>query len=276
MPPRFNPVAMTATVASLWIHPVKGLKGISVREARATDRGLEHDRRFVVVDADGVFLSQRELPAMATIWTEIDGGELRLAAPDADEVVLAVRPDQGEPLRVEVWNSVCEAIAPSPGADRWLSDVLGRACRLAYMPDSTRRLSNPRHAGADRLVGFADGYAYLVASEASLAALNARLARPVGMERFRPNLVVSGVEAFAEDGWGEFAAGGARLRMAKPCGRCVVTTTDQATGTVTGPEPLATLAAWRPSAEFGPRFGMNAVTVREGVIRVGDAIAPAG
>lgn len=275
MPPRFNPAAMTATVAALWTYPVKGLKGISLRESRATDRGLAHDRRFVVVDAEGVFLSQRELPAMATIWTEIDGDELRLAAPDAGEVALPVRPEDGAAIRAEVWNSVCEAIAPSPDADRWLSDVLRRPCRLAYMPDSTRRLSSPRFAGEGRLVGFADGFAFLVASEASLAALNARLATPVGMDRFRPNLVIAGVDAFAEDAWAEFTAGGARLRMAKPCGRCIVTTTDQATGRVTGPEPLATLSAWRPSAEFGPRFGMNAVTVEEGTIRVGERVAPA-
>jgi uncharacterized protein YcbX len=142
------------------------------------------------------------------------------------------------------------------------------------MPESTRRLSNPRHAGPDRLVGFADGYAFLVVSEASLAQLNSRLERPVPMDRFRANIVVRGCEPFAEDGWGEFAVGAARLRMAKPCGRCQVTTTDQSTGEVTGPEPLATLSAWRMSPEFGACFGMNAVTLDPGVIRVGDELSP--
>ena len=160
-------------------------------------------------------------------------------------------------------------------ADRWLSGVLGRPCRLAYMPASTRRASNPRYGGPGRLVSFADGYAFLVVSEASLAELNGRLARPVPMDRFRANIVVSGCGPFAEDGWGEFSVGTARLRMAKPCGRCQVTTTDQSTGEVTGPEPLATLSAWRMSAEFGARFGMNAVTVSPGAIRVGDELLPA-
>ena len=209
---------------------------------------------------------------MATIWTEIDGGELRLAAPEADEVTVPLVPAEGEPLPVEVWNSRCQAIAPSPEADRWLSACLGSACRLVYMPASTRRLSNPAHAGTGRLVGFADGYAYLVVSEASLADLNARLARPVPMDRFRPNIVVTGTPAFAEDGWGDFAAGEALLRMAKPCGRCQVTTTDQSTGELCGPEPLATLATYRDSPQFGVRFGMNAVTVRAGRIRLRDAI----
>jgi uncharacterized protein YcbX len=266
---------MAVTVSQLNVFPVKGLKGIAVDSAIATERGLAHDRRFMVVDPGGVFLTQRDLPRMATVWTQITAGELRLAAPDFDEVAVPVAPADGEPLGVTVWNSACRAIAPSRDADRWLSSYLGRPCRLAYMPDSTRRLSNPSHAGPDRLVGFADGYAFLVVSEASLAELNGRLARPVPMDRFRANVVVSGTDPFAEDGWEEFTAGDAVLRMAKPCGRCQVTTTDQATGEITGPEPLATLASYRDSREFGARFGMNAVTVRCGGIRVGDRVTRA-
>jgi len=265
---------MPATVAQLWIYPVKSLKGIRLDAARVTARGLAHDRRFVVVDEAGVFLTQRDFPALATVWTEIDGDRLRLAAPDADEVEVPLEPASGEALEAEVWDSVTPAIAPSPEADRWLSGVLGRSCRLAYMPASTRRESKARYAGPGRLVGYADGYAHLVVSEASLAALNARLAHPVPLDRFRPNLVLAGAAAFEEDGWKEFTAGTARLRMAKPCGRCQVTTTDQSTGEVTGPEPLATLGAWRPSEEFGARFGMNAVTLAEGDVRVGDAVRP--
>lgn len=263
---------MDATVARLSIYPVKSLKGIPLDRALATDRGLDHDRRFMVVDPQGEFMTQRELPRMATIWTEIAGSELRLAAPDQDEVAIPLQPAEGEPVRVRVWDSTCEAIAPSPAADRWLSQALERPCRLAYMPDTTRRIADPRHAGAGRLVGFADGYAFLVVSEASLAALNERLSHPVPMDRFRANIVVSATLPFAEDGWGEFTAGGAVLRMAKPCGRCQVTTTDQATGEVTGPEPLLTLGSWRNSKDYGARFGMNAVTVRTGEIRVGDPV----
>ena len=261
---------MTATVSQLWVYPVKSLKGIRLESSRVTARGLAHDRRFVVVDEGGVFLTQREFPAMATVWTEIAGQALRLSAPDAGEVAVPLEPGEGEPLQAEVWNSVTPAIAPSREADRWLSEVLGRTCRLAYMPEGTRRESNARYAGTGRLVSYADGYAHLVVSEASLAALNARLERPVSLDRFRPNIVLAGPGAFEEDAWTDFAAGTARFRMAKPCGRCQVTTTDQSTGEVTGPEPLATLGAWRPSEEFGARFGMNAVTLSEGDLRVGD------
>jgi len=266
---------MAIIVSQLNVYPVKGLKGIAVDSSTATSRGLAHDRRFMVVDPAGGFLSQRELPRMATVWTEIAGAQLLLAAPDCDEVSVPLEPSEGEPVRAEVWDSVCSAIAPSPAADRWLTEYLGRPCRLVYMPDSTRRLSNSRHAGADKLVGFADGYAFLVISEASLADLNGKLANPVPMDRFRANIVVHGTQPYAEDGWSDFSVGGATLRMAKPCGRCQVTTTDQSTGEVTGPEPLATLAGYRDSKEFGARFGMNAVTVRGGEIRVGDAVVPA-
>jgi hypothetical protein len=263
---------MAIVVSQLAVYPVKGLRGLPVPGARATARGLEHDRRFMVVDPEGHFLSQREFPAMAAVWTDIAGDELRLAAPDREEIAVPLEPAEGEPVLATVWDSECAAIAPSPGADRWLSEALGRPCRLVYMPDSTRRESNPRHAGAGRLVGFADGYAFLVTSEDSLADLNRRLARPVPMERFRPNIVVRGAAPWAEDRWGEFAVGEAALRMAKPCGRCQVTTVDQSTGEPAGPEPLATLATFRDSPEFGVRFGMNAVSLREGRIRVGDEV----
>jgi uncharacterized protein YcbX len=179
-------------------------------------------------------------------------------------------------MKVQVWNSICDAVPVSTAADAWLSDYLGFACRLVHMPDSSQRFSNPRYAGEERKVGFADGYAYLLIGEASLADLNAKLLAKnhpaLPMNRFRPNLVVSGSEPFAEDGWGEIRIGEAVFRGVKPCGRCQVTTTDQATGEVKGPEPLATLASYRESAEFGVMFGMNLVTVKPGMIRVGDVL----
>ena len=161
-------------------------------------------------------------------------------------------------------------------ADAWLSEFLGMSCRLVYMPDESMRHSSSKYGGEGKRVGFADGYAYLATSEGSLAELNRRLASrsqaSVPMNRFRPNLVIAGTDSFAEDGWGELRIGEVVLRAAKPCGRCQVTTTDQTTGEVTGPEPLATLSTFRESPEFGVVFGMNLVTVKEGVVRVGDAV----
>ncbi len=267
---------MAATVSALYIYPVKGLKGIELDEARCTERGLEHDRRWMVVDARGEFLSQRVHPKMATVWTDIRDGTLGLAAPDMGPLELPVEPGEGAPLRVRVWSSECDALAVSAEADAWLSEYLGLACRLVHMPPSTRRTSNPRYAGEGKLVSFADGYACLAISEASLADLNARLLakshRALPMNRFRPSVVVAGSRAYEEDRWREIAIGGAVFRAAKPCGRCQVTTTDQATGAVLGPEPLATLASYREHPEFGVMFGMNWVMGRTGTLRVGDAV----
>ena len=263
-------------LSGLFIYPVKGLKGIALEEARCTDRGLENDRRFMVVDAAGTFISQRTTPKMATVWTEIRQGTLALAAPDMPELAIALRPSGGERARVKVWSSTVDATTVSREADAWLTEYLGTACRLIHMADASERYSNPRYAGRGKRVSFADGYAYLLASEASLADLNARLGTrghpALPMNRFRPNLVVTGGAAFAEDRWNEVRVGTAVLAAVKPCGRCEVTTTDQATGEVRGPEPLATLSTFRNSREFGVMFGMNLVTQREGRVRVGDSV----
>jgi hypothetical protein len=204
-------------------------------------------------------------------------GALELSAPDVGSVEAPLVPESTVPARVRVWNSICDALPVSPRVDAWLSEYLGESCRLVYMPDSTRRASNPAYAGdGERLVGFADGFAYLIANAASLEDLNKRLAArghpPLPMNRFRPNIVVAGAAPYAEDEWGELRVGDAALRAAKPCGRCEVTTTDQATGEVRGPEPLATLATYRTSDEFGVMFGLNLVAIRPGMVRVGDLI----
>ena len=257
---------------------MKGLKGIALQEARATVRGLEHDRRWMVVDREGQFLSQREHPRMATVWTEIEGGTLTLSAPDLDPVEVPIDPQARPSRRVQVWSSACDAAPVGGESGRWLSDFLGIECALVYMPDTSLRHSKAEFGGEGRLVGFADAFAYLIAGEASLADLNRRLAEkghpPLPMNRFRPTLVVSGSEPYAEDGWGDLRVGEALLRTAKACGRCQVTTTDQATGEVRGPEPLATLSTYRNHPEYGPTFGMNLVTLQAGTIRVGDTLSP--
>ena len=279
---------MQITVSALNVYPVKGLKGIALQEARCTDRGIEHDRRFMLVDAQGQFYTQREYPRMATVWTEIDGDSLSLSAPDMPELRVPTTPEGKSKVRVQVWNSTCNAVTVGQEADEWFSQYLGMPCALVYMPDESKRFSNPKFGGEGRRVGFADGYAYLLTNEGSLAELNGRLAAkghaPVPMNRFRPNIVVKGADAWAEDEWHDlkFAPLGtlhpglrrddaALLRTSKPCGRCQVTTTDQTTGEVLGPEPLATLSSYRDSP-FGVRFGMNLVTLSEGTIRVGDEV----
>jgi uncharacterized protein YcbX len=268
---------MTISISALHIYPVKGLGGIDLAEAECTDRGLRYDRRWMVVDDTGEFITQRENPKMATVWTDITADSLLLSAPDAGEVAVPLQPEAREKVRVRVWRSTCDALPASPEADAWLSRYLGIGCRLVFMPESTRRMSNPDYAGKGKLVGFADGYAYLVIGEASLADLNTRLAAKdhaaLPMNRFRPNIVVTGSKPYAEDTWDEVRLGEAIIKAAKPCGRCQVTTTDQATGEVRGPEPLQTLATYRDSSRFGTMFGMNMVAVKSGRVAVGDVVS---
>ena len=267
---------MAITLSALNVYPVKGLKGIALAEARCTDRGLEHDRRWMVVGPGGEMLTQRAYPKMATVWTELGDGALTLSAPDVSSVDVPLMAPPGPVVRAEVWGNAVEAVAASGDADAWLTEYLGLACRLLYMPETSRRYSSRRFAGEDKLVGFADAFAYLLTGDASLADLNARLhARghpALPMNRFRPNIVVAGSEPYAEDGWDDIRLGEAVLKGAKPCGRCQVTTTDQATGEVMGPEPLATLSSFRDSEEFGVLLGMNLVTVKPGRVRVGDEV----
>ncbi len=266
---------MTITLSGIHIYPVKSLRGISLPSAELTPRGLRHDRRFMLVDADNEFITQRELPQMATIATAIEGDGLRFTSAFGDSVTVALEPRPMPTRPVRVWDSVVPAHLVSAEIDEWLSEHLGVDARLVYMPDSAQRAVSPDYAKAGEIVSFADGYPLLLAGEASLADLNARIVghggTAIGMDRFRPNLVVKGAVAFAEDDWNEFGIAEARLRGVKPCTRCQITTTDQATGEVRGAEPLRTLAMFRDSPK-GVRFGMNLLPVTLGTMRVGDRL----
>jgi uncharacterized protein YcbX len=267
---------MTTKLSGINIYPVKGLGGIALDECETTTRGLKFDRRFMVVDQDHEFVSQREIPKMATIWAELIGGQLELAAADREAVTFDVQPRALPTRTVRVWSSHVHAHTVSAEADQWLSDYLGFDARLVYMPDSAERRCSPTYATNNEIVSFADGYPYLITNDASLADLNQKIVANGGasvpMNRFRSNLVVSGAEPWAEDAWDEIAIGSAVFRAVKPCARCQVTTTDQATGEVRGPEPLRTLSTFRDS-EKGILFGVNLVPVKLGMIRVGDKVS---
>ena len=270
-----QPVFMTITLSGIHIYPVKSLGGISLASATVTARGLRHDRRFMLIDEDHAFITQREFPQMATIRTAIDGDELVLTSAFGDSISVPLEPRPLPTRTVRVWSSKVHAQTVATEADTWLSAHLGIEARLVYMPDSAQRRVSPNHAKNGEIVSFADGYPVLVASDASLADLNVRIVRNGGtavtMDRFRTNLVVSGCAPFAEDSWGEFGIGETRLRAVKACTRCQVTTTDQDSGEVRGPEPLRTLKTFRNSPS-GVRFGMNLLPVALGEIRVGDVI----
>jgi hypothetical protein len=261
---------MQATIDQLFVYPVKGCRGIAVERATLAATGLDidgiGDREWVVVDDAGEFLSQRELPQMALIETRLTPSALRLKAPGMLQLEVPFA-SEGDVVEVQVWNDRVAAVTQGDVADAWFSRYLGRTCRLMRFDPEARRLSNVRYTGATEApYKFADAFALLVASTASLADLNERLARrgvaAVGIERFRPNIVLSGVDAFEEDYIDRFATGGITLRAVKPCVRCSVPNVDPATG-ATSHEPGDTLAIYRDNARAGGvTFGVNAIVER--------------
>jgi uncharacterized protein len=261
-------------VIRLAVYPVKGLGGQLLETAEVQERGLAWDRRWMLVGGDQLFLSQRQLPKMATIKAAITGEELLLIHGNTQITVPVKPPEIAPKIQVTVWNDQVEAaLLPDPG--RWLSQILNFECNLVFMPDTTRRPVNPRFARPGDIVGFADGYPVLLIGEATIADLNARLSQPVPIDRFRPNIVVSGQEPFAEDQWGEFEVGSALLCGTKASARCSVPTIDQLTGERTGPEPIRTLSSYRRFGE-GVYFGQNLTVRRTGRISLGDAVRVRG
>ncbi len=267
------------TLSSLFIYPIKSLGGISLPTADLTPLGLRHDRRWLIVDAQNRFLTQREHAEMALLTVELAHNGFLLRHRQRPELLPLYVPFEATPERtlfVTIWDDMVFAWRGTPEADEWLSEALGQTCKLVYMSDMVRRdvdPDKPELNPAGTLVSFADGYPYLLASEESLAKLNAQLAEPVPMNRFRPNLVVRGLEmADAEMQWADFQIGGHAFRSVRGCGRCVVTTIDQATAQKNlAAEPLRTLATYRKQGNK-IMFGQNVTGPVGGQLRVGDAV----
>ncbi len=258
-------------LASIHLYPLKGAAGLEVAEWEVDAFGLRHDRRFMLVDPEGRFVTQREEPRLALVRPRIEGDRLLLALPGQAERALALEPRAGEELAVSVWSAELRALAPAPGLDAWLSAFLGRALRLVYMPEASFRRVDARYVSERRRTSFTDGFPFLVIGQASLDELNRRLAAPLPMNRFRPNLVIQGAAPFAEDGWAQIRIGALDFALVKPCSRCVVTTTDQARGERDGAEPLRTLARFRRRGD-AVLFGQNAQHAGPGRLRAGDAV----
>ena len=261
------------TVASLHTYPVKSAGGVAPNTARVEDRGLAGDRRWMLVDANGTFLSQRTHPRLALVGVEVTPEGLRLSAPEQPTLSVPIPGAAAERLPVEVWGDTVEAALAPAAAHAWCAAHLDADVRLVYMPPESRRTVDADYAvHADDILSFADGYPLLLTTMASLADLNTRLDTPLPMDRFRPNVVVSGAEAWAEDTWRRLRIGEVTLRAVKPCGRCAVTTIDQQTAT-RGKEPLTTLAQFRRDPATGKvNFGWNLIPETLGTIRVGDAV----
>lgn len=273
-----------ATVTELVIYPIKSCAGISVPEAQFGISGLQangvHDREWMLVTREGLFLTQREYPRMALVTPRIDGDAVEVAAPGMPPLRLPLAHPAASNLTVQIWDHSVIAADCGDAAAAWFSDAVQGPCRLVrFRPDVHRPTSTKWTGGAPAETRFADGYPILVIGQASLDDLNARLKNagrdPLPMNRFRPNLVVDGLEAFEEDYVESFSAGGLALRPVKPCARCPIPAIDQATG-IPGPDPLDILQTYRANArmEGAVCMGMNAI-VSEGdgaTLRVGQEL----
>lgn len=262
---------MTVRVLSLHVFPVKACRAVRLDEAHVTPRGLRHDREFMVVTPDGAHLSQREIPALATVRPCYDGDVLRLAVPGGAQLAHEVVRD-GPERQVTVHGRAAPGVDQGDAAAKWLTDLLGVECRLVRCPDDGGKRVNPEYASGARTM-YADGYPVTVVSQESLDELNARLDRAdaVPMSRFRQNVVLAGMDGpHAEDRVRRMRVGDVVLRPVKQDDRCVVTTIDQVTGTRTR-QPLRALAPYR-TIDGEIMFGMFSVVDRPGVIRAGDGV----
>ncbi len=260
-------------ISQLFIYPVKSLGGIAVNAARVTSRGLQHDRRLMLVDADSRFLTQREYPAMALLQPVFRGDALYIVHKNnaGTSLFIPALPPGNTTVTVSIWDDYCEAQPFDAAVNEWFSNILGLSCKLVYIPETSQRAADRKYAHNKEIVSFADGYPTLLIGQASLDDLNTRLTEPLPMNRFRPNIVFTGGAPFLEDALARFTINGIEFSGIKPCARCIMTTIDQDNPAISK-EPLKTLATYRQQNNK-ILFGQNLVHNGEGVIHIGDSIS---
>ena len=254
---------MTARIAALHYYPLKSAGGLELERARVTPAGIANDRRWMATTPEGRFLTQRELPRLALVRPDLTSTELVLRAPTGAELRVPLEQGVVRRVAVEIWKNRCPGLDEGDEAARGLEALLERPCRLVRFDPQHRRLSSHAWTGdVDAENRFSDGFPLLVIGRASLDDLNARLGRTLPMSRFRPNIVLEGIEPYDEDRIEELVGEGLRLRLVKGCTRCRITTTDQDTAALDGEEPLRTLKGYRFDPHLrGVVFGQNAVVL---------------
>lgn len=256
----------------IYLYPIKSLGGISVTEALVEERGFRYDRRWMLVDKKGDFVTQRQYPQLALLQVVLSETQLEVFSKGDSSQRIAFDLDlvSDQELQVSIWGDEVLAWVVSAEVSRWFGDFLQMELDLVVMPESTERKMDPRYAVHGESVSFADGMPYVLIGQSSLDDLNQRLNELVRMDRFRPNMVFSGGEAYAEDQFKQLQIGEVGFQVVKPCGRCVLITVNQQTAEQ-GKEPLATLAKYR-TVNNKVYFGQNAVALAPGIVRVGDLI----
>ncbi|MES2558321.1 MAG: MOSC N-terminal beta barrel domain-containing protein [Bacteroidota bacterium] len=257
-------------ITGIFIYPVKSLAGISVQSASLCATGLQYDRRWMLVDAKGKFITQRDIHQLCLFNVAITGDCFNITYLQ-EQISIPLTLETGNPMTVTVWNDTVDALAASDEINTWFSKQLHQPVTLVYMPNTTHRGISANHVIDDEQVGFADGYPVLLVGEASLNLLQSKVAEKIPMNRFRPNLVFSGDEPHAEDLWEYFTINDITCRGIKPCKRCVITTINQQTAELNA-EPLKTLATYR-KVESYILFGQNVAVPKSGNISIGDPIS---
>lgn len=256
-------------ISELYIYPIKSLGGISVSAAEVSSRGFQFDRRWMLVDAHYQFLTQRKFPQMALIKVQLKEDGLLLEHPANGSMKVPFESSE-ETQDVDIWEDCCTGLFVNQQVDEWFSDILSMKARLVYMPESTQRQVDLRYAPAGVITSFADAYPFLMIGQTSLDDLNERLEVPLPMNRFRPNIVFTGGEAFEEDLMKHIRIAGMDFYGVKLCARCIMTTIDQETAQK-AKEPLKTLSSYR-SKNNKILFGQNLIHSARGMIRVGDTM----
>ena len=260
------------TVSELFIYPIKSLGGIPVSSAKVTDRGFEYDRRWMLVDLNNRFLTQRELQVMALLQVELTSNGLKvyLKKDINSQINIPFLPETKEEVTVEIFEESCKAIFVSKIVDEWFSKMLAINCRLVYMPGSSKRFVDEQYAINHEITSFSDGYPFLIIGQASLDDLNYRLAGALPINRFRPNIVFTGGKPYEEDAMEHFTINNVNFYGVKLSARCVITTVNQDNAD-TSKEPLRTLATYRQNNNK-IYFGQNLLANGEGIIKVGGII----
>ncbi len=260
------------TISQLFIYPVKSLGGFEINAAHLTDRGFQYDRRWMLVDSNNQFLTQREHTEMVLLQTAIEEDNLVIyyKRDVTDKISVPLNPPPAITTRVKVWDDECDAQFVSDAADEWFSEKLSMPCRLVYMPEAEKRKVDDRYANNNSITSFSDGYPLMMIGQASLDDLNSRLEEPVPMNRFRPNIVFTGGDAYDEDTMEHIVVNGIDLYGVKLCARCTITTIDQ-TNALKGKEPLKTFAQYR-NINNKIYFGQNTLYKETGTLQIGDVI----
>ena len=259
------------TVSELTIYPVKSMAGISLQSSQLDSMGLQYDRRWMVVSPEGKFITQRSHPQLALIQPKLNNGQLSMSSFGLDDHIVPAANEDSPSMTVHIWDDVVQAKHLSKETDAWLEQTVGEPCHLVFIVDDEVRQCDTTYAREGDRTGFSDGFPLLLISEASLDDINNKLDNPVPMKRFRPNLVVTGCEAFAEDSWKEIQVNNVTFHIIKPCSRCIITTVNPDTGIVSGTEPLKTLSEYR-KRENKVMFGQNLVHDNSGELSVGDSV----